>query len=91
MGLLELDSAFVKRNGNKENEIRSIDLDWEPYVSVSDCEEPNVECTVEGFTVDMVDLIATQLNFTYYSTKVKSFNMFICIFLSATCTNISNI
>ena len=83
-----IDDSQFDLNGLK---IRSVDLDWEPYVSVSDCEEPNVGCTVEGFTVDMVDLIATQLNFTYYSTKVKSFNTFICIFLSATCTNISNI
>ena len=67
-----IDDSYFDLNGLK---IRSVDLDWEPYVSVSDCEEDNVGCTVKGFTVDMVDLIATQLNFTYNSTKVKSFHM----------------
>ena len=67
-----IDDSQFDLNGLK---IRSVDLDWEPYVSVSDCEENNEGCTVKGFTVDMVDLIATRLNFTYNSTKVKSFNM----------------
>ena len=49
--------------------IRSIDLDWEPYVWISDCENDNEGCIVRGFNVDMVDLIAEQLNCTYESTK----------------------
>ena len=52
--------------------IRSFDLDWEPYLWISDCEKDNVGCRVKGFMVDLVDLIAGRLNFTYDSTKVQS-------------------
>ena len=48
--------------------IRSLDLDWEPYVRIVDCDN-NKGCKVNGFNIDMVDLIAGQLNFTYESTK----------------------
>ena len=52
--------------------ISSIDLDWEPYLWISDCEKDNKGCKVNGFMVDLVDLIAGRLNFTYDSTKVQS-------------------
>ena len=62
-----IDEAHFDLKGLK---IRSLYIPWKPYVLVSDCENVNMEgCQVEGFTVDVVDLIAKQLNFTYGSTK----------------------
>ena len=60
-----IDDSYFDLNGLK---IRSLDLDWEPYVQVLDCDSKK-GCKVKGFIVDMVDLIAGQLNFTYESTK----------------------
>ena len=64
-----IDDSYFDLKGLR---IRSIDLNWDPYVRISDCENDNEGCTVRGFNVDMVDLIAGQLNFTYESTKEQS-------------------
>ena len=61
-----IDDSYFNLNGIR---VRSLDLDWVPYVWVSNCKNDyNEWCSVKGFNVDMVDLIAEQLNFTYAST-----------------------
>ena len=64
-----IDDSYFDLKGLK---IRSLDLDWIPYVWVSDCQQDNRGCSVRGFSVDIVDLVARQLNFTYDSIKEHS-------------------
>ena len=61
-----INDTYFNLNGLK---LRSLDLDWYPYLWVSDCANDNKGCKVKGFIVDMIDLIAKQLNFTYESAK----------------------
>ena len=61
-----INDTYFNLNGLK---LRSLDYDWYPYLWVTDCANDNKGCKVKGFIVDVIDLVAKQLNFTYELTK----------------------
>ena len=62
---MTVDDSYFDLNGMK---IRSLDLDWDPFVRIQNCDD-NERCEVHGFSIDLVDLVARRLNFTYESTR----------------------
>ena len=50
-------------------EIISHNLSWEPFVVIEDCDDDGLGCKSKGLLVDLMNVWANELNFTWQNRK----------------------